>query len=162
MTKSTKSKKSDITPSEKKEVTDKKTSPCIKFLEDDEGNKVVEIESTLLALIGTDDVSFEDGFIRQLINAGTQGQDPDGKGPNFMLSVVKGIEPKDEIEAMLASQMAAVQMATMTFARRLAHVDNIAQQDSALRGFTKLTRTFTAQGGGIEEVSVKRPAENDS
>jgi hypothetical protein len=33
----------------------------------------------------------------------------------------------------------------MTFARRLAHVDNIAQQDSAERAFNKLIRTFTTQ-----------------
>src|ERR1700723_3805499 len=35
-------------------------------------------------------------------------------------------------------------MASMTFARRLAHVDNIPQQDSAERAFNKLTRTFAA------------------
>ena len=46
-----------------------------------------------------------------------------------MLSIVKGIKPRDQIEAMLAAQMAAVHMASMTFARRLAHVDNIPQQD---------------------------------
>ena len=62
-----------------------------------------------------------------------------------MLAVVKGIEPRDQIEAMLAAQMAAVHMASMTFARRLAHVDNIPQQDSAERAFNKLTRTFAAQ-----------------
>ena len=33
----------------------------------------------------------------------------------------------------------------MTFARRLNHVDNLAQQDSAERAFNKLARTFTAQ-----------------
>jgi hypothetical protein len=33
----------------------------------------------------------------------------------------------------------------MTFARRLAHVDNIPQQDSAERAFNKLARTFAAQ-----------------
>jgi hypothetical protein len=32
---------------------------------------------------------------------------------------VKGIRPQDEIEAMLAAQMAAVHLATMTFARYL-------------------------------------------
>ena len=46
-----------------------------------------------------------------------------------MLAMVRGIGPKGEIEAMMAAQMAAVHMATMTFARRLAHVDNILQQD---------------------------------
>jgi hypothetical protein len=47
---------------------------------------------------------------------------PDESGTNFMLAVVKGIEPRDQIEAMLAAQMAAVHNATMTFARHLAHV----------------------------------------
>ncbi len=41
--------------------------------------------------------------------------------------------------------MAAVHSATMTFARRLNHVENIPQQDSAERAFNKLARTFTAQ-----------------
>jgi hypothetical protein len=68
----------------------------------------------------------------------------DEHGLNFMLSVVKGIEPKDQVEAMLAAQMAAVHMATMTFARRLAHVENIPQQDKE-RAFNKLARTFAAQ-----------------
>jgi hypothetical protein len=84
-----------------------------------------------------------------------------------MLAVVKGIEPKDQIEAMLGAQMAAVHMATMTFARRLGHVENIPQQDSAERAFNKLARTFATQvdalkrhrtGGGqtvrVEHVTV--------
>ena len=49
------------------------------------------------------------------------------------------------MEAMLAAQMAAVHNATMTFARRLNHVDNIQQQDSAERAFNRLGRTFTTQ-----------------
>ena len=59
--------------------------------------------------------------------------------------MVAGVKPQDEVEAMLAAQMAAVHNATMTFARRLAHVDNIQQQDSASRAFNQLARTFTAQ-----------------
>jgi hypothetical protein len=34
-------------------------------------------------------------------------------GTAFVASIVKGIEPQDQIEAMLASQMAAVHMASM-------------------------------------------------
>ena len=64
---------------------------------------------------------------------------------------------------MLALQMAAVHRATMTFARRLAHVENIPQQDSAERAFNKLTRTFAAQvealkryrSGGEQTVTVQ-------
>jgi hypothetical protein len=40
-----------------------------------------------------------------------------------------------QLEALLAAQMAAVHTATMTLARRLAHVENIPQQDSAERAF---------------------------
>ena len=42
----------------------------------------------------------------------------DEEGLNFMLAMTKGIEPRDQVEAMLAAQMAAVHNATMTFARR--------------------------------------------
>ena len=77
----------------------------------------------IMEAIGTADYEFYDVFLSQLSNAGTQGKEPDPRGINFMLSVVKGIGPRDQLEAMLAAQMAAVHMASMTFARRLAHVD---------------------------------------
>ena len=99
----------------------------------------------LMAALGTTDSAFFSGLLGQLANAGTQGRRLDERGVNFMLGVVKGIEPRDEVESMLASQMAAVHMSTMTFARRLAHVENIPQQDSAERAFNKLARTFAMQ-----------------
>jgi hypothetical protein len=102
-------------------------------------------QSLLMEALGTAEVDFVDGLLGQLANVGTQGPDVDERGLNFMLSVVKGIEPRDQVEAMLAAQMAATHNATMTFARRLAHVDNLAQQDSAERAYNKLARTFAAQ-----------------
>src|SRR5271166_4846415 len=102
-------------------------------------------ELALMKAVGTTDGDFLDGLIKQLANAGSHGDEADERGINFMLAVVKGIEPRDQIEAMLASQMAAVHNATMTFARRLAHVENIPQQDSAQNAFNKLARTFAAQ-----------------
>jgi hypothetical protein len=80
-----------------------------------------------------------------------------------MLSVIKGIQPRDQLEAMLAAQMAAVQMAVMTFARRLAHVETIPQQDSAERALNKLARTYATQmetlkryrTGGEQKVTVQ-------
>src|SRR6516162_6672650 len=71
--------------------------------------------------------------------------DVDERGLNFMLSVIKGIEPRDQLETMLLAQMAAVHVASMTFARRLAHGKTIPQQDSVERAFNKLTRTFAMQ-----------------
>ena len=58
-----------------------------------------------------------------------------------MLSVVKGLKPKDQLETMLAAQMAAIHMATMRLAPELANVETISQQDSAERALNKLART---------------------
>ena len=99
----------------------------------------------LMQALGTTDKAFLVGLLEQLVNAGSQSPEVDERDLNFMLSVVKGVEPKDQVEAMLAAQMAAVHMATMTFARRLSHVETLPQQDSAERAFNKLARTFTAQ-----------------
>jgi hypothetical protein len=123
----------------------------------------------LMQAIGAASVDFLNPFISQLVNAGSKGREADPEGSNFMLAVVKAIEPKDEIEAMLAAQMAAVHMATMTFARRLNHVDTIPQQDSAERAFNKLARTFTTQiealkryrTGGEQRVTVQHVNVNE-
>jgi hypothetical protein len=118
---------------------------------------------SLLKAIGSTDNDFLNGLIKQLVNVGSPGSSPDEDGTNFMLAVVKGIEPRDQVEAMLASQMAAIHNATMTLARRLAHVDNIPQQDSAQNAFNKLARTFAAQvealkryrSGGEQKMTVQ-------
>jgi hypothetical protein len=54
-------------------------------------------------------------------------------------------------------------MASMTVARRLAHVDTIQQQDSASNAFNKLARTFATQvealkryrSGGEQKMTVQ-------
>jgi hypothetical protein len=123
----------------------------------------------LMETLGASEPDFIDGLLGQLANVGTKGRAVDERGLNFMLAVVKGVEPKDQVEAMLAAQMAAVHNATMTFARRLAHVDNIPQQDSAERAFNKLARTFAAQvealkryrTGGEQTVRVEHVTVNE-
>jgi len=102
-------------------------------------------QAVLLDAIGSGDYDFFECLVRQLVNVGSKGQQIDERELNFLLSVVKGVEPKDQIESLLAAQMAAVHTATMTFARRLAHVENIPQQDSAQRALNSLSRTFAAQ-----------------
>ena len=117
----------------------------------------------LMEALGTTELDFLNGLLGQLASAGSRGKSVDESGLNFMLSVVKGIEPKDQVETMLAAQMAAVHMATMTSARLLNHVENIAQLDSNERAFNKLARTFAAQvealrrhrTGGEQKVTVE-------
>jgi len=131
-----------------------KAKPSVRFKVSKNGN-VPQIEfdhpdqqvgwALVMDALATADGDFLTGIKYQLANASAHGQDIDEHGLNFMLSVIKGIEPRDQLEAMLAAQMAAVHVATMTFARHLAHVENIPQQDSAERAFNKLTRTFAMQ-----------------
>ena len=113
--------------------------------------------------VGTADFDFYRGLIDQLASAGSRGDQIDEHQLNFLLSVVKGIKPKDQLEAMLAAQMAAVHVATMTLGRDLTNVETIEQQDSADRAFNKLARTFTTQlealkryrTGGEQKVTVQ-------
>jgi hypothetical protein len=108
-------------------------------------------------------------LISQLANAGSHGRQIDEDALNFMLSVVAGIKPKDQLEAMLAAQMAAIHTATMTFARRLANVETIEQQDSAERALNKLARTYAMQmealkryrTGGEQKVTVHHVSVNE-
>lgn len=76
---------------------------------------------------------------------GSKGHNVDADASNFLLSVVRGVQPRDELEAMLAVQMGAIHQATMMMARRLNHVDNLQQQDSAERTLNKLARTYAMQ-----------------
>src|SRR4051794_14715226 len=148
----------------------------VKILHSETGLKVVPThpdEAVGLALLaqalGTTNVEFMYGLINQLLRAASTGSEINESGINFMLSVIEGIDPKDRVEAMLAAQMAAVQMATMAFARRLADAKTIAQQDSAERAFNKLARTFATQmealkryrTGGEQKVTVQHVTVNE-
>lgn len=87
----------------------------------------------LMAEVGTCDPAFLTGLTGQVARIGTHGAKIDETASNFLLSVVRAVEPRDELETMLAVQMAAIHQATMMMARRLNHVENIPQQDAAER-----------------------------
>ena len=82
---------------------------------------------------------------------------------NAMIAFVRGVGPRDSLEATLATQMAATHALTMNFARRLNNAKNVEQQDSAERALNKLARTFTTQmealkrhrTGGQQKMTVE-------
>src|SRR6516162_8252037 len=128
------------------------------------------IGSVLLAeALGTVDCDFVIGLLTQLGNATSQDQRPNESAINFLLSVIKGAKPKDQFEAMLAAQMAAIHTATMRFTRQLANVETIEEQDSAERALNKLARTFAMQmealkryrTGGEQKVTVQHVSVNE-
>jgi hypothetical protein len=91
------------------------------------------------------------------------GARADEKATNAMIAGIAAMRPRDEAEAMLIAQMIATHELAMTFARRLKRIENIPQQDSAVNGLTKLTRTYTAQmealkryrSGGEQKMTVQ-------
>ena len=156
----------------------KATAPAAPRMKVTNGKKVIiapdhpdqPLARTLLKeALGTVSVDFRNGLLSQLANAGSHGRQINEDALNFMLSVVTGIKPKDQLEAMLAAQMAAIHTATMTFTRQLANVGTIEQQDSAERALNKLARTFAMQmealkryrTGGEQKVTVQHVSVNE-
>jgi hypothetical protein len=123
----------------------------------------------LMEAIGTADYDFLSGLLQQLANGTSRGGKVDERDLNFLLSVIKGIKPRDQIEIMLAAQMAVIHEAVMTFTRRLAHTETIAQRDSAERALNKLARTFAGQmealqryrNGTEQKVMVQQVSVNE-
>ena len=123
----------------------------------------------LTEALGTVDGDFVTGLLTQLSNATSQDQRPNETAINFLLSVIKGAKPKDQFEAMLAAQMAAIHTATMKLTRQLANVETIEQQDSAERALNKLARTYAMQmealkryrTGGEQKVTVQHVSVNE-
>jgi hypothetical protein len=116
----------------------------------------------IMQSLGIANGAFFTSLLAQLATA--DGGEPDEQKLNFMLAVIKGIKPRDQLEAMLAAQMAAVHSATMRAARDLADAESLQHRDSAERTFNKLTRTFVTQlealkrlrSGGEQTVTVQQ------
>lgn len=105
--------------------------------------------------VGTGDAEFINGILRQVTALGAPGKQISEETTNFALSVIRSIEPENEVEAMLAAQMAATHLATMTMAGRLNRIDNIPQQDSTERALNKLARTYTTQMDTLKRYRAK-------
>ena len=142
-------------------------SPMVEVLED--GSTIgLNCEPILKKALGTTDDYFVQGIIRQLTRSTPDGRINEDE-LNFMLSVIKDFNPRNQLETMLAAQMATVHVATMTQGQRLAHAETPPEQDSAERALNKLARTFTIQmealqryrSGGEQTVTVQHVSVNE-
>jgi hypothetical protein len=137
------------------------------------GGKLLNLEpaslidhARLVVTFGTADPGFADLMLSGLVNAACDGgpsNPPSAEAINRALAAVTGIGPRDETEAMLATQMVATHFAAMTLLRRLKGAEEIRQQDSAGNLATKLLRTYAMQmealqryrGKGQQRVTVE-------
>jgi hypothetical protein len=104
------------------------------------------VHPILASAFGSTDMAFVGAIVGQLTQAASDGCDEvDIEMLNFALAVINRIGPKNELQTMLAAQMAAVHMATMKYARGLTIGGTIGEQDVAQGILSKLARTFVTQ-----------------
>jgi hypothetical protein len=112
--------------------------------------------------LATVDPAFFSGVTGQIAKIGSHGQKVDEANSNFLLSVVRAVQPKDELETLLAMQMGAVHAATMMMARRLNHVETLSAStllapSSPRRSPTRLSSNLGSRSETPSMPSSRRP-----
>lgn len=100
----------------------------------------------LLGALGVADAELGQSLILQLCGlAKSKDGAVDEKVLNCVMALHRGLQPQDEVEALLCCQMAAVHVIAMESADQIRRVEYVQQYDMRLNALTKLTRTFAAQ-----------------
>jgi hypothetical protein len=128
----------------------------------DEGRITVEHPKWMNA-IGTEYVDTSEFIAKQLVDLTAPKNKIDPIELSFLTETVMSIAPKDHIEMMLATQMAAVHLMTMNMASSARRATNFLQQEGCHRQLNQLMRTFAVQtealkkyrNGGKQHVTVK-------
>jgi hypothetical protein len=94
---------------------------------------------------GIDDPDFWIGILCQLAGASSNKGVIDKQQYDFMMSVILERKSTPKFEIMLATQVAAVHSAMMTFGRKLANATSIEETNVIGNIFTKLARTSAIQ-----------------
>jgi hypothetical protein len=137
--------------------------PPLKLAPDGGYTVAREGERSLRAALATEDDYFYRGILKQIVEASWEPGRFCENHANFLLSVIKGIEPRDQTETMIATQMAVVHGAMMKMAPQLTSVLPLNVLNSYERAFNKLSRTFVMllealkryRSGGEQKVLVQ-------
>ena len=141
-----------------------KSQELPKFERGEDGGWGIKLKDpvTYMRMFGGSTTQFCHAMMSECANvSGTADALDDDK--NHAIAIVAEIAPQDGIEAMLATQMAAVHIATMRHSRQMAGAETIAQLDVQEKVFNKLARTFAAQvealrkhrHGGQQKMTVE-------
>ena len=94
---------------------------------------------------GSQDPDFVFGLFGPLTKIGVQGKFRIDEGLGFVRATVRGMAPRDPVDAKLCAQMAVVHSVSMMFAHRLTHEpEDLVELDSAERSLNRSSRTFCA------------------
>ena len=148
--------------------------PRLKVIKEEEGTIALlpdhpdlSVGTVLLVdAIGLKDQSLGRELLAQMSKVAKGNED----ALNAMIAFVRGLEPKDSLEATLATQMAAFHALTMRFASQLGSSTTNKGQEYAERALNKLARTFALQietlkryrTGGEQRVTVQHVTVSDN
>ena len=93
--------------------------------------------------------------LQHVVDLTQKDRKADEHGINQMLAQIAAVEPRDGIEAMLATQMVTVHNAMAKSARSLRGSETIPQQDSNGNLVNKLARTFATQVEALKRYRSK-------
>lgn len=96
-------------------------------------------------VLQTDDQTFARVMMLQTAGMAHDGGDLTSESASFAASIIRAVAPRDPTEALLASQMAAVQMVLSKAAQRVADSELLPHYEIAMRAVNQLARTFAAQ-----------------
>ena len=151
-------------PDSKSPAKPERTPPTVEKFHDEENAVTMTVSGDVWRIFDAAGGEEMGGtLLEQIVQVGSQGRTFDDKAANFIVGFVDNMHPNDPAEALLLTQMGATHQAAMMMARRLNHVKEIPQQDSAERALNKLLRTFTSQmealrkyrNGGKQTVTVQ-------
>ena len=109
----------------------------------------------LMDALGVCDTDLFSPLLGQIGNAVSKNSEVTNDPLQFVIAFIKSIEPENEIETLLAAQMAVTHICAMDASRRYHWGSTLAQKDSAERAMTKLTRTFTTQMEALKKNRAK-------
>src|SRR6266849_551785 len=114
----------------------------------DETENLEDFQAAFLAAFGTTEQTIAEAFFEQLANA--LHADPtkalDAATANLVLALLHRIGPRDDVEAMLCSQMVAAHVAAMDVTRRALHTEQTAGGRAVYLNLApRLMTTFTLQ-----------------
>lgn len=114
--------------------------------------------------LGIVDAAEFTSIIKSVFNFTTKDRKADAVNANEAFQLIVGLEPRNTTEAMLATQMAAIHLATMDAARRMHTTPNSVEAAACnAKILNNLARTFAVQaeamkklkGGGQQKVVVE-------
>ena len=144
------------------DLAPKSDLPKAEITEEGECKLIVSRKGQLAEVFGDTSDAFGSVLLRNCFAAkGLTEKNIDTNGE--VIEIVAALAPRDALEALLATQMAATHMAVMRHSTKMADAGHLASLETHERILTKLSRTFTSQmealrkhrNGGKQTVTVQ-------